>query len=691
WWRRLTARLTVDSATQQKSLYFNAASQRAAVSERHSYTSQRNVVSLLEEQSLQTTWDKKLMKTVFDLVVPNDLKLVFRSQQNLLLLLDKYTAIYPWEMMHYDEQAEQPLCVTSGMIRQLATTFDKKFQKPIEGNKVLILGDPLLSAHSKIPQLPAARREATLIDTLFFRSNHPFETTLSIQEDSSAVMKALFSEYKMIHIASHGVVDYVAPNELPRTGLLLSNDTVLTTAEIEKMETVPEMVFINSCYAGQISWEAETTSRSKYNLAANIGTHFIEQGAKVVIVAGWAIHDEAALVFAEIFYEQMLAGSTFAEAVLAARQQCFEQYPNNNTWGAYQCYGDQNYRLVKKRSTVTPNRNYKDQIDALADLERLINDAKSSRKRAADDFAKNLGALVENLKTSKLSNGRTLELAAAAYAEIMDFEKAIGTYQSLWSDPKAAFSFKSIEQLLNLEARFVVQQFKDLSPEVADQKRADFVARIDEVINELHLFNKKGITEERYNILASAYRRKSMILVDKSAKIKAINQMATHYALGYQKSEAESIYSLSNWLIAERFTDKTVILSSNDQEAIEALKIRQNLFTQYLPKKNIAEFLDQRTKALSTLDVEDFWDLITNVNLHQCRLLYVKESGLAGVVQQIKKEYKKAWKIDGSYRQKASETDQMNFIRTAVSLFFPNKKKLLAACEQLCTFFEDLE
>ena len=42
----------------------------------------------------------------------------------------------------------------------------------------------------------------------------------------------------------------------------------------------------------------------------------------------------------------MLSGLTFGEAIAAARWQTWNDHPAVNTWGAYQCYGDPDYRLA---------------------------------------------------------------------------------------------------------------------------------------------------------------------------------------------------------------------------------------------------------------------------------------------------------------------------------------------------------
>jgi len=68
-------------------------------------------------------------------------------------------------------------------------------------------------------------------------------------------------------------------------------------------------------------------------------------GVRAVIAAGWPMDDAAAKTFARCFYEQLLNGVPFGESVHTARKETFGSHGGVNTWGAYQCYGDPNYRI----------------------------------------------------------------------------------------------------------------------------------------------------------------------------------------------------------------------------------------------------------------------------------------------------------------------------------------------------------
>ena len=58
------------------------------------------------------------------------------------------------------------------------------------------------------------------------------------------------------------------------------------------------------------------------------------------------IDDAAAQTFSFSFYKNMFMGRTFGDAVRQARSDTYQSHHLTNTWGAYQCYGEPDWRLV---------------------------------------------------------------------------------------------------------------------------------------------------------------------------------------------------------------------------------------------------------------------------------------------------------------------------------------------------------
>jgi hypothetical protein len=75
-----------------------------------------------------------------------------------------------------------------------------------------------------------------------------------------------------------------------------------------------------------------------------VSRELIEMGVRAVVAAGWAVRDDAAKLFAEVLYRSMLDGDTFGRALKKARDDTYDKFPTA-TWGAYQAYGDPDYRL----------------------------------------------------------------------------------------------------------------------------------------------------------------------------------------------------------------------------------------------------------------------------------------------------------------------------------------------------------
>jgi len=584
-------------------------------------------------------------------LIPNEFKISFRNQQNILLILDKKTASYPWELLNYDENLEKPIVVSAGMIRQLATSHSRRMIKPVNKDTAFIIGDPILEKKAGVPQLPEAAEEAKMIDRMLIEKG--YTTTPRIQEPFREIFKKLYDEYKIIHIASHGVIDY---GEDKKTGILLSNNIVLTAAEINQISSTPELVFINSCYMGDVNEEKEEYFREKYRLAANIGVQFIENGVKEVVVAGWAVDDAAAKRFAEVFYEKMLDGEMFADAVKAARSACFQDFKGTNTWGAYQCYGDQYYQLTRKKQKNGEEYQYILEKEILIDLENFIDGTKSGRKRDNNSLEK-LQKISRGIDDSGLRDAAITELEIKALAELQEYELALKKFDIIFKEQEAIFSVKALELWCNCKIKVLASMTKEMNKKQLGKE----LNKTSNMMNDLLVL---GETAERHNLMGSIQKRQFLIFDTSFDKKKAIKASASHYREAYKINNA--IYPLTGWIIGEKiFNDKKRIKELDDAFENGALDHIEGLL----------ESLAENKK-----DHDEFWDIIKPVNLKQAELLfYIDEkkdtktkisSNLKkrkSIVRKIKSIYSLAWKIGGgSPRHIASEILQMEFILQAL-------------------------
>ena len=152
-------------------------------------------------------------------------------------------------------------------------------------------------------------------------------------------------EWRIVHVAGHGE----APERLgekdgnPR-GVVLSDGAFLGPREIECMRTVPELVFVNCCHlAGRnINQLLSPDQPTRAEFAAGVAEALISIGVRCVIAAGWAVDDDPANAFATSFYTALVTGCRFIDAVAQAREDA--RRLGGNTWAAYQCYGDPDWR-----------------------------------------------------------------------------------------------------------------------------------------------------------------------------------------------------------------------------------------------------------------------------------------------------------------------------------------------------------
>ena len=225
-----------------------------------------------------------------------------------------------------------------------------------------------------------------------------------IDEPSDTVINALHRDaWRVLHLAGHGEHDLpvsdasplapctacarpLEPRVVRRSGMLIGRNTLLTPGDVAQMRWVPELVFINCCHLGKT---VSPTPRRYAALAANLGVQFIRMGVKAVVAAGWAVDDAAGRAFAQGLYARLLAGETFGEAVRAAREEVWVRFPEVNTWGAYQCYGDPSYRLVVAEGSRTrrEQRRYHAPYELVADLENLTESIRTRLRGEGDDAA----------------------------------------------------------------------------------------------------------------------------------------------------------------------------------------------------------------------------------------------------------------------------------------------------------------
>ncbi len=184
-------------------------------------------------------------------------------------------------------------------------------------DQMLILGDPDGS-------LPGARREAEAVGE---RTSLFAETRIGDAADYDAFLQ-LGPESKAVHLATHGVLDAVRPEE---SYILLSGNRKLKLVDIQLLDFAnTDMVFLSACETGLGGQgvEFQTLSRA-----------FAHAGVPTVSATLWKVNDLASLELATRFYEQYEDDALVAMA--AAQRGMIEDgtWAHPAAWAGYMTIG----------------------------------------------------------------------------------------------------------------------------------------------------------------------------------------------------------------------------------------------------------------------------------------------------------------------------------------------------------------
>jgi len=665
YWTRVNVRSRDDS------LLFTALSKRARAEEMRLAVQRRNIDRFVEQAVNDTGRNRQLTAAMFELLIPLPLKDFAREQSNIVLVVDDKASRYPWELL-CDRKlgVDKPLAVEVGVVRQLTTTSFRQHVVETMEDAVLVVGEP--PAKEFVP-LPGARREAELVVQRFrdsdFAANED-AITEEIGEATSAlsiVTSLLAKDYRVLHLAGHGVYRYKRKEDETKpqdeedrpkevTGVVLGGGIFLTAAEIGQMRQVPELVFVNCCHLGKMGSEQEDSSRLPRNeFAASVAKEFIEMGVRAVVCAGWAVDDDAALTFADTFYDRMLRGDEFGDAVHTARRETFELHgKRTNTWGAYQCYGDPTYVLTKRDRGVEEVQ-FADADEVVLELDDLASDARTGSARDITELRERLDKL-DRAVPSEWSNRATInEALGRAYGEVGLFEKAESYYTAALKSEKAFVSIRAAEQRANLRVRWATR--------MDDKRQARRL--ITTSVKEIESLNKMfSPTAERMSILGSAFKRLAQISAGKQ-RIDALSKMQSAY-------DTACMIKLGQYPFVNRLLAKIVKLW------LAAPKGKQPRWDAAL-KDEVDQA--QTLAHLERLAGNDFWSAIGVPDAKLAEQICVGEMD-ASAMEEIEKEYAEAWKRFGSKRELGSVIEHLEFLIQVLG-GAPNRSRRAAVCESL--------
>ncbi|KMO40239.1 hypothetical protein VQ03_14505 [Methylobacterium tarhaniae] len=555
WWQPL--QVTIDPHGPQKLISFATPSGRARV-EASALIYNQSIVDLFSSQAPSSAGLYPEMGTpgraLFELLWPDHLKDRSQEDRNLRLILDAETAAFPWEIMDDrrpwqervedgDGERQAPPAVRAGAVRQLTRTrFRARPQAPLRSTRrALVIGNPTAIPAPGFGPLAGAEQEAQAVVSLLEASGYEVERLIGREARPDRILAMLFAQaWQVVHIAAHGAVKHrFRPDGPEVTGAILGGEFVLGPDTLDRMPVPPDLFFVNCCHLGAVDKEAEAArgrNRDWPHLAATVSVQLIEIGVRAVVAAGWAVDDAAARIFALEFYGRLLGGENFGEAVKEARKRVYHEYRDTTTWGAYQCYGEPDWRLNGGETVQTTwePRPFAAVAEVLEAIESIRGDARTGVERDADTLRQRLAAVVD-LAGQRTFTGRpeVAALLGEVFGDLGDLATALAWYDRAFSAEQAHtgqvhLPMRAIERRANLRARLAVQRFRETDPAQADREGAR--KEIEQSLKELRrLAQLAGKTSERLALQGSCHKRLAQVLTD-AERMQALKRMRDCYA-----------------------------------------------------------------------------------------------------------------------------------------------------------------
>jgi tetratricopeptide (TPR) repeat protein len=380
-----------------------------------------------------------------------------------------------------------------------------------------------------------------------------------------------------------------------------------------------------------------------HRFAANVATQFIRMGVRAVVAAGWAVDDGPAKVFAAAFYREMLAGRTFGDSVRIARQAVYQQSPQSNTWGAYQCYGDPGFRLFEGSGDGRGGDPPSSAAELRVALQAIASDAGSATPQDVEPLRSHAEALVRAADPAWVGRTDVLGELGEVYGELGFYAEAIDSIEKAMPAEPAYQKVRSLERLVNFRARWAETIFSagGENPPADPRELIDKAEKLSELLLEL------GETMERRSIRGSLYKRKAVIEhTNQRERERDLVRMAEEYRRGYEIAKEKDFrdfhFPLQNWCASQ-----IALQWVSSKKLAEAAQIQA-------ARKELQDRADSLTAEQSKL-----WDLVSKADLKLLDALFEKR--LAEEKDAIVGLYSEAVMRGASMRERRSMTENLRF------------------------------
>ena len=653
-------------------------SRRARTEKRAQSTQRRLVEQLVAKASNEHCLDMGIGRTLFKLLVPLEMEPIMAGTSAMVIALDQGSAPIPWEMLDTDSgkrhgKDQRPWAIRTKLLRKLQLAdFRQKPKDSRLSSQTLIIGEPLCDP--LWPRLPGARQEARAVfkmlkdelgDENVIALISPEDSDVNRPDAVQVINTLMDRDWRIIHISGHGDL----PDQDDPHGVVLSDGLYLGPREIQTMRVVPELVFINCCHLAASGTDQLFKPYNRTKFAASVAEQLIKIGVRCVVAAGWAVGDSASETFAEQFYDALLKGYPFIDAIAQAREAVWNHYgKQENTWAAYQCYGEPDWVL---KSTETdpqsvPTASRKNDTNIVS-TNSLILKLESLRNRASfqgDDnqsIHQQLLKLESNCSNEWLIQGEVARAFALAWVAAKHLDRAITWYERAIKAEDGGASLKNYADMANLKSRQALtklDQFEDvISTQSTGSAGGDHYANmlhdsrlvIQQEAQALQQLVAIAPTMDLYSICGSAQKRLAML------ERKAGDSVAEGLALAqmrdwYWKAEQFGLRDSLNGVFYPAL---------NRMAADCVLKVAEASWSGFEPGElnSIKQILLQKIQ-----DEPDFWSFCGLIELEIYEVLANPSLRLADRILLIKDHFVDLYGRVRDSSQWQSVNDQLQFV-----------------------------
>lgn len=196
----------------------------------------------------------------------------------------------------------------------------------------------IADSDQQIKRLSAARREASRVASLL--PPDTVQTLFDFQASKSSLFEAEMSNYRVIHLATHGLLNNLKPEY---SGLILSmineiglgQDGFLFMPEIFNLNLASDLVVLSSFRTAGARLRSESLK--------GITRAFMYAGSPRVLISLWSVDEAASTELLSIFYKKMLVEKLSPTSALRAAQTAIAKdarWQSPHYWAGFQIYGD---------------------------------------------------------------------------------------------------------------------------------------------------------------------------------------------------------------------------------------------------------------------------------------------------------------------------------------------------------------